>query len=101
MCTAVDNLMAGLVIVSTLQEEAMAGSNPTGRNPFVLPPDEEVFRMREADKNQKAQDRITRRGQKVSCNVHTAVVARTRQENYRAFFLAAGYNFTERTGGMR
>eukprot|EP00904_Undaria_pinnatifida_P004217 jgi/Undpi1/13797/HiC_scaffold_9.g03448.m1 len=43
----------------------MAGTNPTGRNPFVLPPDEEVFRMREADKNQKAQDRITRRGQKV------------------------------------
>lgn len=43
----------------------MPGTNPAGRNPFVLPPDEEVFRMREADKNKKAQDRITRRGQKV------------------------------------
>lgn len=46
----------------------MAGTNPAGRNPFVLPPDEEVFRMREADKNKKAQDRITRRGQKVCKN---------------------------------
>lgn len=54
-----------LGIVWATQDEAMAGTNPTGRNPFVLPPDEEVFRMREADKSKKAQDRITRRGQKV------------------------------------
>lgn len=90
-------LMAGLAIVPTSQEETMAGTNPTGRNPFVLPPDEEVFRMREADKNQKAQDRITRRGQKVC-----TTVARTPTGYLVTSFSAARtYNHMDRTAGMQ
>lgn len=40
-------------------------TDPEGANPFVLPADEEVFRMREQEKPRKARERIARREQKV------------------------------------
>ncbi|CAM9669420.1 unnamed protein product, partial [Scytosiphon promiscuus] len=46
-------------------EEASACSNSLDRNPFILPADEEVFRMRQEEKSRKAQERVARRGQKV------------------------------------
>lgn len=61
-------------------------SNALDRNPFVLPADEEVFRMREEEKSRKAQDRIARRGQKVQRqHVHYRVYnATTVDTNLRA-----------------
>ncbi|CAM9243189.1 unnamed protein product, partial [Hapterophycus canaliculatus] len=46
-------------------EEASASSNSLNRNPFILPADEEVFRMRQEEKSRKAKERVARRGQKV------------------------------------
>ncbi|CAM9520668.1 unnamed protein product [Ectocarpus sp. 4 AP-2014] len=46
-------------------EEALAGSSSADRNPFILPADEEVFRMRQEEKSRKAKERVARRGQKV------------------------------------
>ncbi|CAM9780752.1 unnamed protein product, partial [Pylaiella littoralis] len=46
-------------------DEASTGTNSLNRNPFILPADEEVFRMRHEQKSKKAQERVARRGQKV------------------------------------
>ncbi|CAM9372235.1 unnamed protein product [Ectocarpus sp. 6 AP-2014] len=46
-------------------DEALAGSSSADRNPFILPADEEVFRMRQEEKSRKAKERVARRGQKV------------------------------------
>ncbi|CAM9386911.1 unnamed protein product [Ectocarpus sp. 12 AP-2014] len=46
-------------------DEALAGSSSADRNPFILPADEEVFRMRQDEKSRKAKERVARRGQKV------------------------------------
>ncbi|CAM9659773.1 unnamed protein product, partial [Sphacelaria rigidula] len=47
------------------QEEGSQASKKMERNPFILPADEEVFRMKEDEQSRKARDRIARRRQKV------------------------------------
>lgn len=65
--------------VSRAQEESPVADS-VDRNPFILPPDEEVFRMREEEKSRKAQERVARREQKVRTTLlHLPLVTRKPQ----------------------